>query len=322
MQAIVQDRYGSTDVLRLDDIDVPEPGTGAVLIRVRAAGVDRGVWHLMTGEPYLARLAFGLRRPRNRVPGMDVAGVVERIGAGVTGFAVGDEVFGIGKGTYAEFAVAPTKKLAHVPEGLSFEHAAAVPISGLTALQAVRDVGTVQPGQSVLVIGASGGVGTYSVEIATAAGAEVTGVCSTAKMDLVRSIGAAHVVDYTQDDVVELGKRYDVVIDIAGNRTLRHLRRMLAPKGTLVIVGGEAGGRWLGGIERNLRAALWSPFIGQRMRAFISRERGEDIERLAEMIAAGEVRPIVERTFPLADAAAAIRQLEDGNARGKVVITV
>ena len=322
MQAIVQDRYGSTDVLRLDDIDVPEPGTGAVLIRVRAAGVDRGVWHLMTGEPYLARLAFGLRRPRNRVPGMDVAGVVERIGAGVTGFAVGDEVFGIGKGTYAEFAVAPTKKLAHVPEGLSFEHAAAVPISGLTALQAVRDVGTVQPGQSVLVIGASGGVGTYAVEIATAAGAEVTGVCSTAKMDLVRSIGAAHVVDYTQDDVVELGKRYDVVIDIAGNRTLRHLRRMLAPKGTLVIVGGEAGGRWLGGIERNLRAALWSPFIGQRMRAFISRERGEDIERLAEMIAAGEVRPIVERTFPLADAAAAIRQLEDGNARGKVVITV
>ena len=322
MQAIVQDRYGSTDVLRLDDIDVPEPGTGAVLIRVRAAGVDRGVWHLMTGEPYLARLAFGLRRPRNRVPGMDVAGVVERIGAGVTGFAVGDEVFGIGKGTYAEFAVAPTKKLAHVPEGLSFEHAAAVPISGLTALQAVRDVGTVQPDQSVLVIGASGGVGTYAVEIATAAGAEVTGVCSTAKMDLVRSIGAAHVVDYTQDDVVELGKRYDVVIDIAGNRTLRHLRRMLAPKGTLVIVGGEAGGRWLGGIERNLRAALWSPFIGQRMRAFISRERGEDIERLAEMIAAGEVRPIVERTFPLADAAAAIRQLEDGNARGKVVITV
>ncbi|MCJ7672339.1 MAG: NAD(P)-dependent alcohol dehydrogenase [Acidimicrobiia bacterium] len=322
MQAIVQDRYGSTDVLRLDDIDVPEPGTGAVLIRVRAAGVDRGVWHLMTGEPYLARLAFGLRRPRNRVPGMDVAGVVERIGAGVTGFAVGEAVFGIGKGTYAEFAVAPAKKLAHVPEGLSFEHAAAVPISGLTALQAVRDVGTVQPGQSVLVIGASGGVGTYAVEIATAAGAEVTGVCSTAKMDLVRSIGAAHVVDYTQDDVVELGKRYDVVIDIAGNRTLRQLRRMLAPKGTLVIVGGEAGGCWLGGIERNLRAALWSPFIGQRMRAFISRERGEDIERLAEMIAAGEVRPIVERTFPLADAAAAIRQLEDGNARGKVVITV
>jgi len=321
MQAIVQDRYGSTDVLRLDDIDVPEPGTGAVLIRVRAAGVDRGVWHLMTGEPYLARLAFGLRRPRNRVPGMDVAGVVERIGGGVTGFAVGDAVFGIGKGTYAEFAVAPAKKLAHVPEGLSFEHAAAVPISGLTALQAVRDVGTVQPGQSVLVIGASGGVGTYAVEIATAAGAEVTGVCSTAKIDLVRSIGAAHVVDYTRDDIVELGTRYDVVIDIAGSRTLRQLRKVLAPKGTLVIVGGE-GGRWLGGIERNLRAALWSPFIGQRMRAFISRERGEDIERLAEMIAAGEVRPIVERTFPLADAAAAIRQLEDGNARGNVVITV
>lgn len=321
MKAIVQDTYGSTDVLRLDDIDVPEPGAGEVLVRVRAAGVDRGVWHLMTGEPYLARLAFGLRRPRNRVPGMDVAGVVEKVGVDVTGFAVGDEVFGIGKGTYAEFAVAPAKKLALTPEGLSLEHAAAVPISGLTALQAVRDVGNVQPGQSVLVIGASGGVGTSAVQIATAAGAEVTGVCSTAKVDLVRAIGAAHVVDYTRDDIVELGTRYDVVIDIAGSRTLRQLRKVLAPKGTLVIVGGE-GGRWLGGTERNLRAALWSPFIGQRMRAFISRERGEDIERLAEMIAAGAVTPIVERTFPLADTADAIRLLEDGNARGKVVVTV
>jgi NADPH:quinone reductase-like Zn-dependent oxidoreductase len=251
-----------------------------------------------------------------------VAGVVERLGPGVSGLAVGDEVFGVGRGTFAKFAVAPAKKLVRRPEGLSPEHAAAVAISGLTALQAVRDVGEVQPGQSVLVIGASGGVGTYAVQIAKAAGADVTGVCSTAKVDLVRSIGAADVVDYTRDDVVELGKRYDVVIDIAGNRTLRALRRILTPKGTLVIVGGEEGGRWFGGIERNLRASLWSPFIGQRLRAFISRERGEDIERLAEMIVAGTVTPVVERTYPLADAADAIRHLEGGTIRGKAVVVV
>jgi NADPH:quinone reductase-like Zn-dependent oxidoreductase len=322
MKAIVQDAYGSADMLRLDDVDAPEPGAGEVLVRVRAAGVDRGVWHLMTGQPYVARLAIGLRRPRHRVPGMDVAGVVERVGAGVTGFAVGDEVLGIGKGTYAELAVAPTAKLVLKPEGLPFEQAAAVPISGLTALHAVRDVGKVQAGQSVLVIGAAGGVGTYAVQMAKALGAAVTGVCSTAKSDLVRSIGADHVVDYTRDDVVDLGERYDVVIDIAGNRTLRRLRRVLAPKGTLVIVGGEEGGRWLGGIERNLWASLWSPFVGQRMRAFVSRERGEDIETLAQMIAAGTLAPVVERTFPLAETADAIRYLEGGHARGKVVVTV
>lgn len=322
MKAIVQDAYGSAEVLRQDNIDVPEPSAGELLVRVRAAGVDRGVWHLMTGEPYIARLAIGFRRPRNRVPGMDVAGVVEGVGAGVNGFAVGDEVFGIGKGTYAEFAVVPAKKLVLKPDGLPFEQAAAVPISGLTALHAVRDVGNVQPGRSVLVIGAAGGVGTYAVQISKAAGAKVTGVCSTAKLDLVRSIGADHVVDYTRDDIVDLGERYDIVIDIAGNRTLRQLRRVLAPKGTLVIVGGEEGGRWLGGIERNLWASLWSPFIGQRMRALVPRERREDIEMLAEMIAAGAFTPVVDRTFSLADTADAIRYLEGGHARGKVVVTV
>jgi NADPH:quinone reductase-like Zn-dependent oxidoreductase len=322
MQAIVQDTYGSADVLRLDDIDAPEPGAGEVLLRVRAAGVDRGTWHLMVGEPYVARLALGLRRPRNRVLGRDVAGVVEKVGSGVTGFSVGDEVFGVGKATFAELAVVPVGKLVHKPEGLALEHAAAVPISGLTALHAVRDVGKVQPGQSVLVIGAAGGVGTYAVQIAKAAGAQVTGVCSTAKLDLVRSIGADHVVDYTRDDIVDLGERYDVVIDIAGNRALRRLRRVLAEKGTLVIVGGEGGGRWIGGIQRNLWASLWSPFIGQRMRAFISREGREDMEVLAAMITAGTVTPVVERTFPLADAAEAIRHLEAGHVRGKVVVTV
>jgi len=322
MKAIVQDAYGSADVLRLDDVEAPEPDAGEVLLRVRAAGVDRGVWHLMVGRPYVARPMFGVRRPRIRVPGMDVAGVVERVGAGVSGFAPGDEVFGIGTGTFAELAVAPAEKLVRKPEATSFEQAAAVAISGLTALQAVRDVGEVQPGQSVLVIGAAGGVGTYAVQIAKAAGADVTGVCSTAKLDLVRSIGADHVVDYTRDDIVELGARYDVVIDIAGNRTLRALRRVLTPKGTLVIVGGEEGGRWIGGIQRNLWAALWSPFIGQRLRAFISKERGEDIAVLAEMIAAGTVTPVVERTYPLADAADAIRALDDGRVRGKVVVTL
>jgi NADPH:quinone reductase-like Zn-dependent oxidoreductase len=322
MQAIVQDTYGSADVLRLDDIDAPEPSAGEVLLRVRAAGVDRGTWHLMVGEPYIARLALGLRRPRNRVLGRDVAGVVEKVGSGVTGFSVGDEVFGVGKATFAELAVVPVGKLVHKPEGLALEHAAAVPISGLTALHAVRDLGKVQPGQSVLVIGAAGGVGTYAVQIAKAAGAQVTGVCSTAKLDLVRSIGADHVVDYTRDDVVDLGQRYDVVIDIAGNRALRRLRRVLAEKGTLVIVGGEEGGRWIGGIQRNLWASLWSPFIGQRMRAFISREGREDMEVLVAMITAGTVTPVVERTFPLADAAEAIRHLEAGHVRGKVVVTV
>lgn len=322
MRAIVQDVYGSVEVLRMDDVEAPEAGAGEVLVRVRAAGVDRGVWHLMTGEPRVARLALGLRRPRNRVPGMDVAGVVEKLGAGVTGFAVGDEVFGVGKGTYAELAVVPAKKLVPKPGALSFEQAAAVPISGLTALHAVRDVGRVEQGQSVLVIGAAGGVGTYAVQLAKAFGAVVTGVCSAAKLDLVRSLGADHVVDYTRDDIVESGERYDVVIDIAGNRRLRQLRRVLAPKGTLVIVGGEEGGRLLGGIERNLWAALWSPFIGQRMRAFVSRERREDIEVLAQMLAAGTITPVVETTFPLADAAGAIRYLEGGHARGKVVVTV
>jgi len=322
MRAIVQDTYGSVEVLRLDEIDAPEPGAGEVLVRVRSAGVDRGVWHLMAGEPYMARLALGLRRPRNRVLGRDVAGVVAKVGPGVTAFAAGDEVFGVGKGTFAELAVSPVDKLVRLPDGVTHEQAAAVPISGVTALHAVREVGNVQPGQSVLVIGAAGGVGSYAVQIAKAFGAEVTGVCSPAKMDLVRSLGADRVIDYTRDDILQLGQRYDVVIDIAGNRPLRRMRRVVAPKGTLVIVGGEEGGRWLGGIQRNLWAALWSPFIGQRLRAFVSRERGADIRSLAEMIAAGSVAPAIERTFPLAEAADALRYLETGRARGKVVVTV
>jgi len=242
MQAIVQDTYGSTDVLELRNIDRPVIAADEVLVRVHAAGVDRGVWHLMTGLPYPVRLAgYGVRAPKTAVPGMDVAGVVEAVGAGVTRFRPGDEVFGIGMGTYAELTRAREDKLATKPPHLGFEQAAVVPISGLTALQGLRDHGRVATGQRVLVIGASGGVGTFAVQLANAYGAEVTGVCSTTKVDLVRSLGADHVIDYTRDDITERGQRYDVILDTGGNRSLSSLRRILAPSGTLVIVGAETG---------------------------------------------------------------------------------
>ena len=271
MKAIVQDTYGSTDVLRLRDIDQPEIAADEVLVRVHAAGVDRGVWHLMTGMPYPIRLAgYGLRAPKTPVPGSDLAGVVEAAGSGVTRFRPGDEVFGIGKGTFAEYARAREDQLAPKPANLTFEQAAAVAISGVTALQAVRDHGRVRPGQEVLVIGASGGVGTFAVQLAKICGAEVTAVCSTTKMDLVRSLGADHVVDYTRDNFAAGEQRYDVILDIGGNATLSRLRRALTPRGTLVIVGGETGGRWLGGYDRQLRALLLSPFVGQPLGTFVS----------------------------------------------------
>ena len=247
-------------------------GDDEVLVRVHAAGVDQGVWHVMAGLPYPIRLAgYGIRAPKNPVPGADLAGVVEAVGKDVTRFQPGDEVFGIGKGSFAEYARAREDKLAPKPANLSFEQAAAVAISGLTALQGLRDHGNVRPGQKVLIIGASGGVGTYAVQMAKAFGAEVTGVCSTAKVDLVRSIGADHVIDYTREDFAEGKQRYDVILDIGGNSSLSRLRRALTPKGTLVIVGGETGGRWLGGFDRQLRARLLSPFVGQTLTTFISR---------------------------------------------------
>jgi NADPH:quinone reductase-like Zn-dependent oxidoreductase len=272
MKAIVGDTYGTTDVLRLRDIDTPEIADDEVLLRVRAAGVDRGVWHVMTGLPYPIRLAgYGLRAPKTPVPGMDVAGVVEAVGDDVTRFQPGDEVFGIGKGTFAEYARAPERKLAPKPASLSFERAAVVAISGSTALQAVRDHGKVRPGQKVLIIGASGGVGTYAVQIAKSFGAEVTGVSSTTKVDFVQSIGADHVIDYTREDFAAAGQRYDVILDIGGNASLSRLRQVLAPRGTLVITGGETGGRWLGGTDRQLRALLLSRFVDQKLGTFVSR---------------------------------------------------
>ncbi len=323
MKAIVQDTYGSPDVLQLKEIDRPLVGDDEVLVRVHAAGVDQGVWHMMAGLPYLIRIAgFGLRTPKNPVRGYDVAGRVEAVGENVSRFQPGDEVFGTCRGSFAEYACARADRLAPKPASLTFEQAAAVPISGYAALQAVRDQGKVRPGQRVLVIGAGGGVGTFAVQLAKGFGAEVTGVCSTTKTELVRSIGADHVIDYTREDFADGRNRYDVILDIAGNRSLSHLRRALAPEGTLVIVGGEGGGRWLGGIDRQLRAMLLSPFVRQKLGTWISTEREEDLETLRELLEAGKVRPVVDRTFPLSEVPEAIRYMRNGQARGKVVITV
>ena len=323
MKAIVRDTYGSAGVLELRDIDKPEIGDDEVLVRVRAAGVDQGVWHVMTGLPYPIRLAgYGLRAPKTPVLGADVAGVVEAVGNDVTRFQPGDEVFGIAKGSYAQYARARADRLAPKPANLSLEQAAVVAISGLTALQAVRDHGRVESGQKVLVIGASGGVGTYAVQLAKAFGAEVTGVCSTTKVDIVRSIGADHVIDYTRDDFAAGEQRYDVVVDIGGNSSLSRLRRALTRKGTLVIAGGETDGRWLGGSDRQVRALLLSPFVGQKLGTFVSRENHEDMIVLKELIQAGKVTPVIDRTYPLSEVSAAIRYMREGRARGKLVITV
>lgn len=326
MQAIVQDAYGDDpeSVLRMaGDVARPVAGAGEVLIRVAAASVDRGTWHVMAGRPYVMRLAgFGIKAPKATNPGRSVAGTVTSLGAGVTGFAPGDEVFGVAESAFAEYAVARPAKLAHRPAKGSFEEAAAVPVSGLTALQAVRDQGRVGPGQTVLVIGASGGVGTFAVQLAKAFGAEVTAVASTAKLDLVRSLGADHVVDYSREDFAGAGRRYDVILDIGGSSPLSRLRRALSPRGTLVIVGGMTDGRWFGGIDRQLRAKLLSPFVRQRLSSFVASESGEDLTVLRDLIDAGTVRVAVDRAYPLAEAPAAIRHLLDGRARGKIVVTV
>jgi NADPH:quinone reductase-like Zn-dependent oxidoreductase len=305
MKAIVQDRYGSPDVLQLRDVDTPVIGDDEALVRVHAAGVDQGVWHIMAGLPYLIRLAgYGIRAPKNPVPGADLAGVVEAVGTSVTRFQPGDEVFGIGKGSFAEYARAREDKLAPKPSNLSFEQ------------------GNVRPGQKVLIIGASGGVGTYAVQLAKALGAEVTAVCSTAKVDMVSSIGADRVIDYRSEDFAEKKHHYDVILDVGGNSSLSRLRRALTPKGKLVITGGETEGRWLGGFDRQIRARLLSPFVGQTLTTFISAEKYEDMLELKDFIEAGTVTPVIDRTFPLSEAPEAIRYLRDGRARGKVVITV
>ena len=321
MRAIVQRAYGTADVLSMGEVDRPAIASGEVLVEVRAAGLDRGTWHLMAGLPLAVRLVSGLRAPKAAVPGYDVAGVVAEVGAGVTRFAPGDEVFGIGMGSFAELCAAREDKLALKPAGLTFEQAAAMPVSGLTALQGLTGAGRLKAGQRVLVIGASGGVGTYAVQIAKALGAEVTGVCSTGKLDLVRSLGADHVVDYTREDFSAGGATYDLILDMAGNASLSRLRRALAAKGTLVIAGGEDGGRLTGGIDRQLRGLALSPFIGQRVTTFVCKEHFSGLERLADLAADGRIVPAIERTYALSDVPVAMRHLASGKARGKLVIT-
>src|SRR5215211_5829083 len=323
MKAIVRETYGSPDVLELRDIDIPQYADEEVLVHVHAAGVGRDVWHIMTGLPYPIRLAgYGFRAPKNPVIGSDVAGVVDAVGKNVRRFLPRDEVFGIGNGSYAEYVSAREDKLAHKPVNLTFEQAAVIAIMGSTALQALRDHGKVRPGQEVLIIGASGGVGTYAVQIAKAFGAQVTGVCSTRKVEMVRSIGADHVIDYRREDFAESGQRYDLILDIGGNPSLARLRRALASQGTLVIVGGEGGGRWLGGLQRQLWATMLSPFVSQKLGTFVNKENHEDMIVLKELIESGKVTPVIDRTYPLAEVPEAMRYLEGGHARGKLVITV
>jgi NADPH:quinone reductase-like Zn-dependent oxidoreductase len=325
MKAIVQDVYGPADVLRLRDVDQPAPARGEVLVRVRAAGADPGVWHLMTGVPYLMRvIGFGFRRPKVPVRGLALAGVVAAAGPGVTRLQPGDEVFGTCRsGSFAEYAVARADRLAAKPPGLSFEQAAALPVSALTALQAVRDHGAVGPGQRVLITGAGGGIGTFAVQLARARGASVTAVCGAAKEGLVRSLGAEHVIDYTRQEIDQAGPRYDVIIDIAGSRPLSLLRRALARNGTLVVTGGDRYDRpALTGMSRTLRAPLESMFTRQRLRAFIARESAGDYQALAQLAQSGSLRPVIDRTYPLADAAEAIRRIASGHATGKGIIII
>jgi NADPH:quinone reductase-like Zn-dependent oxidoreductase len=324
MKAIVQDTYGQADVLELREIERPEVGKNDVLVRVRAAGSGPDVWHIMTGQPYMARAALGFRRPKVRVRGWDVAGTVEAVGASVTDFRPGDEVMGVAEGgSFAEYAVTSPDKLVPKPANLSFEQAAALPISGVTALQALRDKAHVQPGQTVLVIGAGGGVGTLAVQVAKAFGAHATGVASSSKLDLVRSIGADDVIDYTREDFTDGSMKWDVIVDTAGRRPLRQLRRALTPKGTLVVVGGDGGGRWTGGFFRGmLRGPLVSPFVGQKLMGLNSKVTQEDLQGVAELAEAGKLRPVIGHTYALSETPDAIRELETGHAAGKLVIAV
>ena len=323
MSAVTRHRYGPVEEVTVEEMPVPEPGPTEVLVEVVAAGLDQGVWHLMTGMPYLLRIAgFGVLRPKQPVLGADLAGRVVAVGSAVTRFAPGDEVMGLASGSFAEYAVADASKLALKPASITFEQAAVSTISGITALQALTTVGGVEAGQRVLVIGASGGVGSFAVQIAKALGAKVTGVASGGKLDFVSSVGADAVVDRNTTDLADLDERFDLIIDIAGRTPLRRLRRLLTDRGTHVIVGGDNGGRFAAGTGRNLRAAALSVFIRQRMTFFISSESRTHIDRLVELLAAGEgVAPIGQRA-PLAAAPDAIRALSDGLTHGKTVITV
>jgi NADPH:quinone reductase-like Zn-dependent oxidoreductase len=323
MQAITYHRYGPPDVLALEEVEDPVVRDGQVLVRVHAAAANPRDWHLMRGLPYIVRPQFGLRRPRRTLLGGDVAGRVEAVGRGVTRLRPGDEVYAdIETGGFAEHVCVPEAVAAGKPANLSFEQAAAVPLAALTALQGLRDHGRVAAGQRVLIIGASGGVGTFAVQLANWLGAEVTGVCSTRNLDLVRSLGADQVIDYTREDFAANGRRYDVIFQLAGTRSPSDCRRALTPRGTLTLSSGDSDGRWIGPIDRMVKAILLSPFVGQRLGAFLAKPSRDDLALLRELIEAGTVTPVIDRTYPLREVPEAIRYLETGRARGKVVITV
>lgn len=325
MSAIVHDEYGSApgSVLRLAKVSKPAPGAEDVLVRVHAASVDRGTWHIMAGLPYPIRLAgFGMRVPKHLNPGRALAGTVEEVGADVDGFQPGDEVFGTCDGSFAEYVLCHTGKLARKPSTLSFDEAAAIPVSGVTALQAVRDHARVKPGEQVLIVGASGGVGSFAVQIAKVFGGEVTGVCSGRNVALVEALGADHVIDYSRTDFSGGDRRYDVILDIGGNSSLTKLRRALTTDGRLVIVGGETDGRWLGGSDRSLRAIALSPFVKQQLGTFVAKENAADLTVLCELVDSGQISPFIDRVFPLSDVADAIRHLVEGRSRGKTAVAI
>lgn len=321
MRALLQRAYGSTEVLSVGTTTTPHAGPGEVVVKVHAAGLDRGTWHMMTGRPYLMRLmGFGFRRPKNPVAGLDLSGTVVEVGPGVTRFSLGDQVFGLGMGSFAEFARAREDKLALAPRRLSLDEAAVLGVSGITAHQALTDVGQVKPGERVLVIGASGGVGTYAVQIARALGAEVTGVCTTEKIDLVKSLGVSVVVDHRREDFAALGPVHDLVLDVGGGASVARLRRAMTPRGRLVFVGNELGGDFSGGFGRQLHAFMLAPFVQQRFAMLMSDERAERLERLAAMCDEGFVRPMIDRRVDLAGVPAALADMEAGRVRGKVLV--
>jgi NADPH:quinone reductase-like Zn-dependent oxidoreductase len=323
MKAIVQDKYGSPDVLELQEVDKPVVEDGEVLVRVRAASANPADWHYMRGLPYVMRAQAGLRKPKNSVLGRDIAGQVEAIGKDVAGFRPGGEVFAnVEAGGFAEYTCVSEGLFVLKPANLTFEQAAAVPLAALTALQGLRDAGQVQPEQRVLIIGASGGVGTFAVQIAKSLGADVTGVCSTKNVEMVRSLGADHVIDYTQEDFTQSGQKYDLIFQLAGTRSPSECRRALTSKGTLVLSSGESSGRWLGPVDRMIKAVVLSPFVSQKLGSFLARANKDDLQFLKELIETGKVKPVIDRTYPLSEVPDAIRYLEEGHARGKVIITV
>ena len=326
MKAIVRDTYGSPDVLELTDIDKPEPADDEVLLRVYAASVNPADWHFLRGVPYIARMQFGLRKPKDRVLGCDVAGRVEAVGNNVTMLKPGEEVFGSpfmhGLGAFAEWVCISEDLLAPKPAALYFEQAAAVPLAALTALQGLRDQGRIEPGHKVLIIGASGGVGTFAVQIAKSFDAEVSGVCSTRNVEMVRALGAEHVIDYTQEDFTQSGHKYDLIFQLAGTLSPSECRSALTPKGTLVLSSGESEGRWIGPVERVIKGLVLSGFVSQKMASFTVKPNREDLQLLKQFIEEGTLTPEIDRTYPLAQVPEAIRYLEEGHARGKVVITL